>query len=598
MKKVLTSLLLFLAFGGVALAQPGPPPGLTIGSTPITGGSSGNCLTQVSGRLQSVACATGAIVTPASGGTGTGTVFSAGSVVFAGTSGIYQQDNANFFYSSTNKRLGIGTGAPAIQLHVVGQGNSADGVLVDSTTQARVMVNNTSGGSALTGSVVFSKNGTAQWTVQNDPAGSGGETFAITDNVASRTPLQINSSGNVVLSNSALAAGTVTANSGTAIPAGGTTGNGFAFSNTANFGITYGSGAPTQSAAQGSLYLRSDGVPFYNVNGSTTWASLAAGSGTVNGGTVNQLAWYAGSGSTISGLATANNALLVTSSGGVPSIATVIPNNVTATTQAAATNNGTVSTTQYADRAVSNLVLRNYIGGCNTSNDVTTPNTTLDISACQAADSTNAVMIVAGTFTKTTAGAWTSGSGNAGMGNGLTVAASTQYDVCLGYNAGVPDYWFDTSNRSTSYSACANKPSGITGVQFRRIGWILTDASAHIIAFIQNGNLFQWVTEVRDVNASTGGNKALGSVPSGIQVQWQGRIDGNSGSANPWGISVLPTTMTWVGSAVISNNTFGASAPLSVITNTSQQVQVTLIGSVGTYELWTVGWIDFRGTDK
>jgi hypothetical protein len=47
------------------------------------------------------------------GGTGTGTAFTAGSVVFAGTSGVYSQKNANFFWDNTNNRLGIGTTTPA-----------------------------------------------------------------------------------------------------------------------------------------------------------------------------------------------------------------------------------------------------------------------------------------------------------------------------------------------------------------------------------------------------------------------------------------------------------------------------------------------------
>lgn len=43
------------------------------------------------------------------GGTGTSTAFTAGSVVFAGTSGVYTQDNANLFWDDTNNKLGIGT---------------------------------------------------------------------------------------------------------------------------------------------------------------------------------------------------------------------------------------------------------------------------------------------------------------------------------------------------------------------------------------------------------------------------------------------------------------------------------------------------------
>lgn len=49
-------------------------------------------------------------------------------------------------------------------------------------------------------------------------------------------------------------------------------------------------------------------------------ATTAGASGIVNSGTQNQLTWYAATGTTVSGLATANNGILVTSAGGVPSI--------------------------------------------------------------------------------------------------------------------------------------------------------------------------------------------------------------------------------------------------------------------------------------
>lgn len=73
--------------------------------------------------------------------------------------------------------------------------------------------------------------------------------------------------------------GALTALSGTAIPAGGTAGSGLMVSSTANFGVFFGSGAPTLSAAKGSLYMRSDGSTtndrmYVNTDGATTWTAV------------------------------------------------------------------------------------------------------------------------------------------------------------------------------------------------------------------------------------------------------------------------------------------------------------------------------------
>jgi hypothetical protein len=81
---------------------------------------------------------------------------------------------------------------------------------------------------------------------------------------------------------SVAATGNVTADSATALVAGGA--SAFIATNTANnMGIYVGSGAPTVSAAQGSLYLRSDGSStstraYINTNGTTGWAAITTAS--------------------------------------------------------------------------------------------------------------------------------------------------------------------------------------------------------------------------------------------------------------------------------------------------------------------------------
>jgi hypothetical protein len=81
---------------------------------------------------------------------------------------------------------------------------------------------------------------------------------------------------------SVAATGNVTADSNVALVAGGA--SAFIATNTANnMGIYVGSGAPTVSAAQGSLYLRSDGSStstraYINTNGTTGWAAITTAS--------------------------------------------------------------------------------------------------------------------------------------------------------------------------------------------------------------------------------------------------------------------------------------------------------------------------------
>lgn len=65
---------------------------------------------------------TAGVLQPANGGTGTATVFTAGSIVFAGASGVYTEDNANIFWDVATHRLGVGTATPSERFVV--QGNT------------------------------------------------------------------------------------------------------------------------------------------------------------------------------------------------------------------------------------------------------------------------------------------------------------------------------------------------------------------------------------------------------------------------------------------------------------------------------------------
>ncbi len=73
---------------------------------------------------------------PDRGGTGVGSPFTQGSVLFAGAS-AFDQNNAKLFWDNASYRLGIGTAVPAANLHVVGPvrfGGVGPGLLDWSTT--------------------------------------------------------------------------------------------------------------------------------------------------------------------------------------------------------------------------------------------------------------------------------------------------------------------------------------------------------------------------------------------------------------------------------------------------------------------------------
>jgi hypothetical protein len=101
-----------------------------------------------------------------------------------------------------------------------------------------------------------------------------GTTISVTANITG---------GNILSGAVVSAVGAATILSGTAIPVGGTAGAGYKMSSTANLGIFFGSGAPTLNAAQGSLYLRTDGTTtttrmYVNTDGASTWTSVTTAS--------------------------------------------------------------------------------------------------------------------------------------------------------------------------------------------------------------------------------------------------------------------------------------------------------------------------------
>jgi hypothetical protein len=239
-----------------------------------------------------------------------------------------------------------------------------------------------------------------------------------------------------------------------------------------------------------------------------------------------------------------------------------------------------------------------YLAGLQLSNDGSNPTTVLDIAAGVCRDRANASNIVISSMTKSAAGAWASGSGSHGMGNGLTIASNTWYHVLAIINAGAADVYFDTSETAV------NAPSGTTA--YRRIGSFLTDVSGNIGPFTQNGDEFLLVTPILNENAATPPSSATAvavSVPPNVKVNALLAATLTFATAgNAIGLYSPDQTGFSLGlsgseSLRVENSGEQAAGMFVIGTNTSQQINVKALSTNGTYYLTTQGYIDRRGRD-
>lgn len=98
------------------------------------------------------------------GGTGTATTFTQGSLVFAGASGVYSQNNSNFFWDNSALRLGIGTASPLASLDIRGTSGTIPAASVSATSSfAAAIVDNSGVGDLFTAS----KSGATKFVIAN-----------------------------------------------------------------------------------------------------------------------------------------------------------------------------------------------------------------------------------------------------------------------------------------------------------------------------------------------------------------------------------------------------------------------------------------------
>ena len=273
-------------------------------------------------------------------------------------------------------------------------------------------------------------------------------------------------------------------------------------------------------------------------------------------------------------------------------------------TRSAADNGTDAASTAYADRAAAAYVVRSYLAGLALS--TAGGSSSFGVAAGAAANSTGAAMMaLASAYTKTTA-AWAVGSGNGALDTGA-IANGTWYHVHLieRPDTGVVDLLLSLSATTPTL------PANYT--LFRRLGSLLTDGSAHFVAFSQLGDEFLWKTApALDVSAANPGTAAVTrtlTVPSGVQVTALMNVGIAGGAGGP--IQVLISSLDANDQAPSQTASpggqltliAGSTVPWAAIaprTNTSGQVRSRLSFSDGSTTLYisTQGWIDRRGREN
>lgn len=324
--------------------------------------------------------------------------------------------------------------------------------------------------------------------------------------------------------------------------------------------------------------LKGNGAAISAATGGTDYVVPGGALGTPSSGVATNL----------SGTAASLTAGTATVANGIKSATTTV---VTSSATAPAAGQSLIASSSTA-AAWGTPVLPGYINGYTLSNDGTSPNTVIDIAAGFAADSTNAMMLNCGAITKTTGGTWVAGTGNAGMGTGLTVAASTWYHAFVIWTGSACDAYFDTS------ITAANKPASATN--FRYVGSFETNSSSQIFGFTQTGNYFAWtVTPTADINSGNASTATAvrANVPSGIAVKpylFCLHINGTAG-ALPQIAWIYPGSQTNIFDSRIYTTVSSASIPAAAnvwtTTNTSGQYTYQSGGQTGeTLTCFTVGY--------
>ena len=271
----------------------------------------------------------------------------------------------------------------------------------------------------------------------------------------------------------------------------------------------------------------------------------------------------------------------------------------------AVSSTGAISTTStLSGTPTGSLVPAGYLFGFGMSNGTDTTNDiNIAVGECASDDATAAnrvLMTLTSGYTKQLDAAWAVGTNQGGRDTGAISNATWHMYVIQRPDTGVVDLLF-------SLSATSPTMPNASYTKKRRIGSVVRSGGT-IIQFIQDGDVFQWMVPLNDINAGNPGTSAvtaLLTVPTGINVMWVGSasIFNNNNSETTALVTDLATTDT-APSTTLYHVSFGnqagdlrGSTYMKVRTNTSAQVRYRLSASNAntSFLLNTIGWTDSRG---
>lgn len=254
------------------------------------------------------------------------------------------------------------------------------------------------------------------------------------------------------------------------------------------------------------------------------------------------------------------------------------------------------------NRSLNYLPLTKKLNGLNISNNTTDDEHDIDIAPGTFVDSLNFnAWRLPSILTKQIDVDWAEGNDAGGFPSGLTLTADTWYHVfTIAKSDGTVDGGYDSNIAATNLLIDASAYS-----HYKRVGSVLTDGSANIIAFTQIGNYFAFNSSKEIVaifNPSITKTLIASGTPLGIVTKAHfsyALIDSNIAAGTRFSVFSPFQTFTGGGEKGFTRTGFATDYSASIVddvfTNTNSQVayQILVTDATATFIVIIWGYEDF-----